>query len=86
MLLFSQAWERLPIFWIKLDKTGIALLHAAGGGVKSTGMGESTIVLPAAISALTLIVVVIQETRHRRRLRRVASIRRVLEMDPIALR
>jgi len=45
-------------------------------------MGETTIVFPAAISVLALIAGVVQEVRHRRRLRRAASIRRVLGTDP----
>ena len=49
-------------------------------------MDETKIVLPAAITALALIAGLIEETRHRRRLRRVASIRRVLGTDPVALR
>jgi hypothetical protein len=47
-------------------------------------MGETTIVLPAAIAALAVIVIWIEETRHRRRLRRAASIKRALETDPVS--
>jgi hypothetical protein len=47
-------------------------------------MGESTIVLPAAIAALTLIAGLIGEMRHRRRMRRAASIRRVLDSEPVS--
>jgi hypothetical protein len=42
-------------------------------------MGETTIVLPAALAAFALIVGLVGETRHRRRMRRVESIRRMLE-------
>jgi len=45
-------------------------------------MGETTIVLPAAITVLALVAGLVQEVRHRRRLRRAASIRRVLGVDP----
>jgi hypothetical protein len=48
-------------------------------------MGETTIVLPAAITALAVIIGLIEETRYRRRLRRAASIRRVLETDPVSI-
>jgi hypothetical protein len=47
-------------------------------------MGETTIVLPAAIAAIALIAGLIGETRHRRRMRRVASMRRVLDTEAVS--
>jgi len=47
-------------------------------------MGETTTVLPVAIAAIALVIVLIEEMRHRRRLRRVASLRRVLDTDPVS--
>jgi hypothetical protein len=48
-------------------------------------MGETKIVLPAAVAALALIAGLIGETRHRRRMRRVASIRRVLDTEALSV-
>jgi len=48
-------------------------------------MGDTMIVLPAAIAVLALIAGLIGEARHRRRMRRVASIRRVLETEPASV-
>ncbi|MCU1334688.1 MAG: hypothetical protein JWO19_269 [Bryobacterales bacterium] len=62
----------------------IGRLHPGDAGVKSSSMDATTIVLPAAITALALIVILFEETRHRRRLRRVASIRKALDRDPVS--
>jgi len=47
-------------------------------------MGDTTIVLPAAIAGLVLIAGLIGETRHRRRMRRIASMRKVLDTEPVS--
>jgi len=47
-------------------------------------MGETTIVLPAAIAAVALIATLIGKTRQRRRMRRAASIRRVLDTEAVS--
>jgi hypothetical protein len=61
----------------------IERLRLEDAGVESFPMGEAKIVVPAAIAAFALIAGWIK-TRHRRRMRRLASIRKVLDTEAVS--